>query len=582
MGVMLQAFFRVGTAGVPSPADGPATLPWWWDHLAAQARDLRAVGFTALWLPPPLKGAAGTASIGYDVFDDYDLGAKPQRGSVPTRYGTREQLGRCVATMRACGLDVYLDLVENQRSGGDNFRYRYRDAGGGTGGRFPKDPDSFHPQVPQDPGVFGGRRVAEISFGDDLAIINARPPGSVSRGLIDALGWMTRALDVQGYRLDDAKGVSTQFVPRLLDDHAVAGRFAVGEFFDGNPDLLRGWIADTGRRSATFDFPLRFALARMCNQSGGFDMGGTLDHPGLAGVDPLMAVTFVENHDTDTRPELQPVIANKMLAYAYILTAEGYPCVFYKDYSTDQGCYGLKPHIDNLVWVHEKLAFGPTVQRWKEVGLFAFERLGGPHLLVGLNKDDWQSRTVTVDTGFGPNVRLHDYAGHAPDAWTDGGGRATITVPANRNGLGYACFSRDGQGFGFEIVSHEVTQEIEGAPDLDVGPAVAGATKVVGRIWVEKGKAIAVRLAKAGADHGGLPPGTVLAVVVHDPGSGAALATARFDRAGAPPLHATAKHRGWHPITVQLDGAAVAGASAPFTLAIAYTAPTHVTPAELR
>ena len=45
---------------------------------------------------------------------------------------------------------------------------------------------------------------------------------------------------------------------------------------------------------------------------------------------PLQAVTFVENHDTDTRPELQPVIANKMLAYAYILTAEGYPCVFYR------------------------------------------------------------------------------------------------------------------------------------------------------------------------------------------------------------------------------------------------------------
>src|SRR6185369_16354508 len=229
----------------------------------------------------------------------------------------------------------------------------------------------------------------------------------VGNGLTAALIWMTRALDVQGYRLDDAKGVSTQFVSRLLGEHAIAGRFAVGEFFDGNSDLLRGWIGDTGRRAAAFDFPLRFALARMCNQSGGFDMGGTLDHAGLAGVDPLMAVTFVENHDTDTRPELQPVIANKMLAYAYILTAEGYPCVFYKDYSTDDGCYGLKPHIDNLIWVHEKLAAGPTVQRWKEVGLYVFERQGGPHLLVGMNKDDWQARTVTVDTGFGPHVKLH-------------------------------------------------------------------------------------------------------------------------------------------------------------------------------
>src|SRR4051812_43875926 len=196
MGVMLQAFYRRGTDGVPSPADGDPRVPWWWDHLAAQAHELRQAGFTSVWLPPPLKGAAGTGSVGYDVYDDYDLGSKPQMGTVPTRYGTRAQLARCVATMRAAGLDVYADLVENQRSGGVGMRYRYRDARGGDGGRFPKDPDNFHPHVPQDPGVFGGPRTPEISFGDDLAIINARPPGYVSKGLIDATGWLTRALDL--------------------------------------------------------------------------------------------------------------------------------------------------------------------------------------------------------------------------------------------------------------------------------------------------------------------------------------------------------------------------------------------------
>src|SRR6266540_4531246 len=37
MGVMLQAFYREGTRGVPSPADGDRSLPWWWDHLTSQA-----------------------------------------------------------------------------------------------------------------------------------------------------------------------------------------------------------------------------------------------------------------------------------------------------------------------------------------------------------------------------------------------------------------------------------------------------------------------------------------------------------------------------------------------------------------
>jgi hypothetical protein len=57
VGVLLQAFFRIGTAGVPSPLDGDDDVPWWWDHLAAQALELRRVGFSALWLPP--AGRAG-------------------------------------------------------------------------------------------------------------------------------------------------------------------------------------------------------------------------------------------------------------------------------------------------------------------------------------------------------------------------------------------------------------------------------------------------------------------------------------------------------------------------------------------
>ena len=37
------------------------------------------------------------------------------------------------------------------------------------------------------------------------------------------------------------------------------------------------------------------------------------------------AVTFVENHDV-VRDD--PIVRDKMLAYAFILTHQGYPCVF--------------------------------------------------------------------------------------------------------------------------------------------------------------------------------------------------------------------------------------------------------------
>src|SRR5258705_7527278 len=111
MGVLLQGFFfgpgRI--AGVPSPLDGDYAIPFGWDHLATQANALRHAGFTAVWLPPPQKGASGWFSSGYGFFDDYDLGDKNQKGTMPTRYGTREQLQRCAAMMRANGIDIYVD-----------------------------------------------------------------------------------------------------------------------------------------------------------------------------------------------------------------------------------------------------------------------------------------------------------------------------------------------------------------------------------------------------------------------------------------------------------------------------------------
>jgi len=153
MGVLLQAFYQRKDKGVPSPGDGEGG-DWWWDHLAKQAQALAKVGFTAIWLPPVTKGASGVQSIGYDVFDDYDIGAKNQKGTIPTRYGSREQLARLVAILRANGFDVYIDVVENQRSGGSGpggFTFRYLDAEGNpTGGRFPKDPGDFHPNGHED------------------------------------------------------------------------------------------------------------------------------------------------------------------------------------------------------------------------------------------------------------------------------------------------------------------------------------------------------------------------------------------------------------------------------------------------
>ena len=494
MGVLLQGFFRPGDKGVPCPGDGDSGADWWWDHLAKEAHAIRRAGFTAVWLPPVWKGASGIHSVGYDPFDDYDLGSKNQKGTVPTRYGTREQLARCVAMLRANDLDVYVDLVEHHRGGGsgpEGKTFRYVDAEGSPGGgRFPKEPTCFYgKEIPPDPHVF-----ENLSFGSELAPIHGKPAGYVLEGLIASAEWLTRALDIQGFRLDCVKGISTDFLSALLKHGVLKNTFAVGEFFDGNVGQVHNWVTNPrgmhGRANA-FDFPLRGLLYQMCNNAGSFDMS-QLDHAGLAGTDPQHAVTFVENHDTDTGHG--PIHRNKPQAYAYILTSEGYPCIYYKDYSADPGCYGLKKVIDNLIWIHEKLADGPTRRRWKDHDVYAYERLGGPHLLVGLNNDGKAPRTITVDTDFGPNTILHDYTGHSRDVRTDDRGQVTITIPGNVGGFGYACYSRVGIGGGFAILGRSVTQDYEGAQDLDIMPADGNRSVQVCRVWVAQGTAIRVAL----------------------------------------------------------------------------------------
>jgi alpha-amylase len=429
-------------------------------------------------------------------------------------------------------------------------------------GRFPKGPDDFHPHVPEDPGVFSD----QFQFGRDLAPINGAGH-HVFNGLLAAGDWLTRALDLQGFRLDDVKGVSTEFIVPLLNHGALARKFAVGEFFDGNIGFIQSWMNATQHRSSAFDFPLRFMLGTMCNNPGAFDMA-SLDHAGLAGADPLGSVTFVENHDTDGS---SPIVRNKMLAYAYILTSEGYPCVFYRDYSADTNCFGLKAEIDPLIWVHEHLANGPTLQRWKDLGVFAYERLGGGHLLVGLNKDSNAERTIRVQTGFPPHTQLQDFTGHAGPVTTDAASMVTIAIPRSANGLGYVCYARPEHVGPFPAKAIATTQDYEGASDLDIKPAVENQRNLVCRIFAETGTAIEAQFFFDTSHWSGT---TAIQLELEDP-SGANVDTKKYDQAAAQGsgFNFQVRNRGFHSFFVEASNTPPENKTPSFRLHAIYTAP---------
>lgn len=325
-------------------------------------------------------------------------------------------------------------------------------------------------------------------------------------------------------------------------------------------------------RVSAFDFPLYFTLLAMSNDAN-FDMAN-LDHAGLAGADPFHAVTFVENHDTESRRDLVPKNIqpeDKPLAYAYILTSEGLPCVFYKDYSNDAGCLGgrLQNVIVNLMWIHQNIAQGATVQRWKDGGVFAYERLGGPHLLVGLNKDKQASRTIHAQTGFPAGSLLHEYAGHGPDLHVAADGSVTLNLPRNANGLGYVCYSTAGISDGFAAQSYPAIQVFEGAQDLDIKPAESGVSIQVFRIWVDSGKQVSTILT---FDTTGWDPSTTLILTAMGP-AGAVQATKTFaiDASGET-MTFLAGVQGWYSFKILLQGARAELRSS-YKLSTSYQAP---------
>ena len=576
MGVLLHAHYRMmGPNGqkivMPAPIDKDTPqAPWWWDHLASQAPEFRRSGFSAVLLPPVCKTASGAASDadGYGLFDNYDIGSKNQYFNIPTRFGDHERLRRMIAIMHACGLDVYADVVMHQYYGGNNGTYKYVGADGKTAnGRFPKHPSCFvgaPPRVPVDP-VADSQ--GNFAFGDMVSYVNSTPKGYMLNGAIDATDWLTRTLDLQGYRIDDVKGMNVGAVRQVLDSESMNGRFAVGEYFDGNPSALHWWVRNSGMggRCNVFDFTLHWAIQAMCNNSSRWGMGA-LQGAGYIAIDPMSAVTFVDNPDTDLSYG-ENVIWNKILGYALILTAEGYPSVYYKDYSTDPGCYGLKPLIDNLIWIHENLAFGTTLTRWgNDPQVYVFERQGHPGLLVALNNDGYNSYARTVQTSFGPNVQLHEYTGKHGDIWTDGQGRATFTVPKNNNGQSYLCFSRTGYGQGFALNRKQTTQIFFGAEDLDTPPAQDNHAVQVGRIWCQAGTEINAELIP---NTSGWSAGAGIALDVLD-SQGKVLAGGHSTPHTANSSTKTiANHSGW--FTLRVVGHGLPPGGAPYRVQVTYT-----------
>ena len=99
-------------------AQGEAMLQYFntsWSEITDKMPELAEAGYSSLWLPPPTK-ASGGLSVGYDLWDPFDLGGKDQRNTVRTRYGTEAELLELVRVAHRFGIRVYFDNIMNHRA----------------------------------------------------------------------------------------------------------------------------------------------------------------------------------------------------------------------------------------------------------------------------------------------------------------------------------------------------------------------------------------------------------------------------------------------------------------------------------
>lgn len=404
-----------------------------WKRCAAQAEELQKAGINMVWLPPAYKGAGGSSSVGYDVYDMYDLGEFDQKGSVRTKYGTKDEYLQAVHVLQENGIEVLADIVLNHRMGADQTEQvmveeelgsdRNQDISGRqqitawTRFNFPGRGDkysAFHWNASHFSGTdwdeagkrngifrFEGKtwsRDTDTENGNYDYLMGADVDSDhpeVVKETTDWGRWYLDTVHMDGFRLDAVKHISFDFYRNWIasmreykaaqkDAGAVwtdsrENCFVVGEYWAKKIGKLTNYLEATEHSLSLFDVPLHFKFLQAATSDGNFDMSKLYEGT-LTGADPEHAVTFVDNHDTQPGQALYSFIPAwfKPLAYAIILLrAVGVPCVFYGDY------YGI-PHdgvapvagLKTLIKIRERYAYGEEHPYFDDPSLVGFTREG--------------------------------------------------------------------------------------------------------------------------------------------------------------------------------------------------------------
>src|SRR5262249_24111204 len=113
--------------------------------------------------------------------------------------------------------------------------------------------------------------------------------------------WIVETANVDGFRLDAVKHIPASFMrdwlKQLREHYPDRELFAVGEYWSSELDRLKNYLHVTEGVMGLFDVPLHYRFSQASKKGRDFDLRTMFDGT-LMQTDPLKAVTFVENHDT--------------------------------------------------------------------------------------------------------------------------------------------------------------------------------------------------------------------------------------------------------------------------------------------
>lgn len=333
-GVMLQGFYWDSYSDTK------------WTNLESQADELSQY-FSLIWVPN--SGRCG----GYN-----NMGYMPQYWFTNhnSSFGTEAQLLSMISTFKDKGTGIIADCVINHRNGVTNWcdfpteQWNGQSWSIGLDGICKNDEMAYASGQPTPTGNydtgdnFDGCR--------DLDHTNA----NVQNNCKNYVKCLQEKYGYAGMRYDMVKGYGGQYT-KIYNQYANV-QFSVGEYWDGQYDAVKAWIDATGKTSAAFDFPCKYAINEAFHSS---DMtklvwkaNGTTNQP--AGMIHFgyqqYAVTFIDNHDTYR--DGSKFNGNVVAANAFILMSPGTPCVFLPHYKANKAAIQTLINIRNSVGIHNQ------------------------------------------------------------------------------------------------------------------------------------------------------------------------------------------------------------------------------------